>query len=100
MYPDSLSWLAYSFGVVNGVQVFTPFLVNQENPSFIINTGSKQGQHRPTTALSCISTLTVICSPSLSIRSDRSSRECGVQRVQGQSAMRQGVQVVDQEDAS
>jgi len=35
------------FGVVNMVQVFTPTMLNQENPGLIINTGSKQGITNP-----------------------------------------------------
>ncbi|KAF8226024.1 NAD(P)-binding protein [Tricholoma matsutake] len=35
------------FGVVNVQQTFVPNMVNQENPSVIINTGSKQGITNP-----------------------------------------------------
>jgi NAD(P)-dependent dehydrogenase (short-subunit alcohol dehydrogenase family) len=31
------------FGVVNVGQAFAPYMAQQENPSVIINTGSKQG---------------------------------------------------------
>jgi len=35
------------FGIVNVQQTFVPNMVNQENPSVIINTGSKQGITNP-----------------------------------------------------
>jgi len=34
-------------GVLNGCQIFAPFMSQQENPSVIINTGSKQGITHP-----------------------------------------------------
>ncbi|KAG8907901.1 hypothetical protein FRB99_001761 [Tulasnella sp. 403] len=35
------------FGALNVVQTFTPFLIHQENPAVIVNTGSKQGLTNP-----------------------------------------------------
>ncbi|HVY86805.1 MAG TPA: SDR family NAD(P)-dependent oxidoreductase [Caulobacterales bacterium] len=35
------------FGVINGVQAFAPMMIEQESPSLIINTGSKQGITMP-----------------------------------------------------
>ncbi|KAG8957308.1 hypothetical protein FRC03_010276 [Tulasnella sp. 419] len=35
------------FGVLNVVQTFAPSMIHQENPSMIINTGSKQGITNP-----------------------------------------------------
>jgi len=35
------------WGVINMVQVFTPVMIHNENPSMIINTGSKQGITNP-----------------------------------------------------
>ncbi|KAG8978933.1 hypothetical protein FRB94_012226 [Tulasnella sp. JGI-2019a] len=35
------------FGVLNMVQTFVPSMIHQENPSLIVNTGSKQGTTNP-----------------------------------------------------
>lgn len=35
------------YGVLNMVQTFTPSMIHQENPSLIVNTGSKQGLTNP-----------------------------------------------------
>jgi len=35
------------YGVLNMVQIFTPSMIHQENPSLIVNTGSKQGITNP-----------------------------------------------------
>ena len=69
--------------------MFTPFLVNQENPSFIINTGSKQGAPYVMTDIHRDAPLTIIYIGLTYVhRLDRSSWKCCVQRLEGQLPLR------------
>ncbi|MGC9270103.1 SDR family NAD(P)-dependent oxidoreductase [Acidiphilium sp.] len=51
LFADPARWRAIIdtnlWGVINGVQIFTPTLIAQNRPALIINTGSKQGITMP-----------------------------------------------------